>query len=185
MIDDLLAEVEERMKKALDVLQSDLLSIRTGRAAPALVEKVRVDYYGVPTPINQVASVSAPEPRLLIIRPWDASSLSAIEKALLKSDLGLTPNNDGKVIRLSIPRLTEERRQELVKMVARRVEEGRVAVRNCRRDSLNDLRDFEKDKLISEDEFYQAKDRLQELTDSYIEKVDAVGKAKEEEVLEV
>jgi ribosome recycling factor len=185
MIDDLLVETEERMQKALNALQIDLMGIRTGRASPALVERLRVEYYGVSTPLNQLASIAVPEPRLLTIRPWDAKALADIEKAILKSDLGLTPNNDGKIIRLTIPRLTEERRQELVKIVARRVEEGRVAVRNCRRDALNDLREFEKEKLISEDEFYPAKDKLQELTDSYIEKVDALGKAKEEEVLEV
>jgi ribosome recycling factor len=185
MIDDLLAETEERMKKGLNALQNDLVGIRTGRASPALVERLRVEYYGVSTPLNQLASIAAPEPRLLTIRPWDANALPEIEKAILKSDLGLTPNNDGKVIRLAIPRLTEERRQELVKIVARRVEEGRVAVRNCRRDALNDLREFEKEKLLSEDEFYKGKEKLQELTDSYIEKVDALGKAKEEEVLEI
>jgi ribosome recycling factor len=185
MIDDLLTETEERMKKSVSALQTDLMGIRTGRASPALVERLRVEYYGVFTPLNQLASIAVPEPRLLTIRPWDVNALAEIEKAILKSDLGLTPNNDGKVIRLTIPRLTEERRKELVKMVARRVEEGRVTVRNCRRDALNDLREFEKEKLFSEDEFYLGKDKLQELTASYIEKMDAIGKAKEEEVLEI
>jgi ribosome recycling factor len=185
MIDDLLAETEDRMKKSVSALQADLMGIRTGRASPALVERLRVEYYGVSTPLSQLASVAAPEPRLLTIRPWDANALAEIEKAILKSDLGLTPSNDGKVIRLNIPRLTEERRKELVKVVARRVEEGRVAVRNCRRDALNDLRELEKEKLVSEDEYYLGKDKLQELTDDYIEKIDVIGKAKEEEVLEV
>jgi ribosome recycling factor len=137
------------------------------------------------TPLNQLATISAPEPRLLTIRPWDASSLSAIEKAILKSDLGLTPNNDGKIIRLVIPRLTEERRQELVKVVAKRLEEARVAIRNCRRDGISDLREFENEKLISEDEFYRGKDKMQELTDKFTERVDEVGQNKEQEIMEV
>lgn len=185
MIDDVLKDAAERMEKAVEALQLDLRSIRTGRASPALVDRLPVDYYGAPTPLNQLATISAPEPRLLTIRPWDATALSAIEKAILKSDLGLTPNNDGKIIRLTIPRLNEERRQELVKLVARRVEEGRVAIRNIRRDAIDDLRELEKEKMISEDEFHKGRDKVQELTDKFIEQVDEVGKAKEREVLEI
>lgn len=185
MIDDLLKEIEARMKKAEEVLQGDLATMRTGRASPALVEKLRVDYYGTPTPLNQLAAISVPEPRLMIIRPYDPTSLSEIEKAILKSDLGLTPLNDGKVIRLPIPRLTEERRQELVRIVGRRVEEARVAIRNCRRDGLQDLREMEKEKLISEDEHYRAREDMQKLTDKYVERVDEVGQAKEAEIKEV
>lgn len=185
MIDDLLKEIEARMKKAEEVLQGDLATIRTGRASPALVEKLRVNYYGTPTPLNQLAAISVPEPRLMIIRPYDPTSLSEIEKAILKSDLGLTPLNDGKVIRLPIPRLTEERRQELVRVVGRRVEEARVAIRNCRRDGLQDLREMEKEKLISEDEHYRAREDMQKLTDKYVEQVDEVGRVKEAEIKEV
>ena len=185
MIKDLLKETEARMKKAVEALQNDLMTIRTGRASPALVERLRVEAYGVTTPLNQLATISAPEPRLLTIRPWDPSILGEIEKAILKSDLGLTPNNDGKLIRLTIPRLTEERRRELVKVVARRVEEGRVGIRNIRRDALDDLRDFEKEKLISEDDFYQGKDDVQKLTDVSIEKLNVIGQRKEEEIMEI
>ena len=185
MIKDLLAETKQRMEKAIDALQVDLRSIRTGRASPALVERLKVEYYGVPTPLNQLATISAPEPRLLTIRPWDATALSAIEKAIQKSDLGLTPSNDGKIIRLVIPRLNEERRQDLVKVVAKRVEEGRVAIRNIRRSAMDDLRDFEKEKLISEDEMHKGREEVQELTDKLVADVDEVGKAKEKEILEI
>lgn len=185
MIDEVLAEVRERMKKTIEALQDDLLTLRTGRASPALVERLPVDYYGTPTPVNQLASIAVPEPRLLVIRPWDPSSLAAIERAILKSDLGLTPSNDGKLIRLNIPRLTEERRRDLVKLVSKRVEEARVSVRNLRRDALNDLKDFEKEKMISEDDFFQGKEEIQKLTDDFIDKIDTIGKRKEEEVMEV
>jgi ribosome recycling factor len=173
------------MQKSVEVLQDDLLSIRTGRASPALVDRLQVEYYGSLTPLNQLASVAAPEPRLLVIRPWDPASLADIERAILKSDLGLTPMNDGKLIRLNIPRLTEERRRELVKVVSRRVEEARVAVRNLRRDALQDLKEFEKEKMISEDDFYRGKDEVQELTDELIETIDEIGRRKEEEVMEI
>ncbi|HIC94921.1 MAG TPA: ribosome recycling factor [Anaerolineae bacterium] len=185
MIEDVLKDAEERMSKAVEVLQDDLKTIRTGRASPALVERLLVEYYGTPTPLNQLATISAPEARLLTIRPWDPSILPAIEKAILKSELGLTPINDGKIIRLPIPRLTEERRQELVRLVRKRVEEGRVAVRNVRRDALNDLRELEREGLIAEDEFYRAKDDLQELTDKFIEKMGKIGQKKEEEIMEI
>lgn len=185
MINDVLREAEERMQKAVEALQEDLRTVRTGRASPALIERLPVEYYGVPTPLQQLATISAPEPRLLTIRPFSPSDIGAIEKAILKSDLGLTPSNDGKLIRLVIPRLTEERRRDLVKLVARRVEEGRVAIRNIRRDSINDLREFEKEKMISEDDLHRGIEEMQELTDRYIERVDEVGKAKEAEIMEV
>ena len=185
MINEVLDELRERMLKSVEALQDDLLSIRTGRASPALVEKMPVEYYGTATPLNQMASIAAPEPRLLVIRPWDPSALADIERAILKSDLGLTPMNDGMLIRLSIPRLTEERRRELVKVVSRRVEEARIAVRNLRRDALQDLKEFEKEKMISQDEFFRGKDKVQELTDEFIEKIDGIGKRKEEEVMEI
>ena len=185
MIDEVLEELRDRMQKSVDALQDDLRSIRTGRASPALVEKLPVEYYGTATPLNQMASIAAPEPRLLVIRPWDPSSLGDIERAILKSDIGLTPMNDGALIRLSIPRLTEERRRELVKVVSRRVEEGRIAVRNLRRDALQDLKEFEKEKMISEDDFYRGKDKVQELTDEFVEKIDEIGQHKEAEVMEI
>ncbi len=185
MIDEVLEELRERMEKSIESLQGDLMGIRTGRASPALVEKLPVEYYGTPTPLNQMASIAAPEPRLLVIRPWDPSSLRDIERAILGSDLGLTPMNDGMLIRLSIPRLTEERRRELVKVVSRRVEEARVAVRNLRRDALQDLKEFEKEKMIPEDEFFRGKDKVQELTDEFVEKIDDIGQRKEEEVMEI
>jgi len=185
MIDEVLAEVRERMKKTIEALQDDLLTLRTGRASPALVERLPVEYYGTPTPLNQIASIAVPEPRLLVIRPWDPSALAAIERAILKSDLGLTPSNDGKLIRLNIPRLTEERRRDLVKLVSKRVEEARVSVRNLRRDALNDLKDFEKEKMISEDDFFMGKEEIQKLTDEFVDKIDAIGRRKEEEVMEV
>jgi len=185
VIADTLKEAEYRMKKAVESLREDLMAIRTGRASPALVERLRVDYYGTPTPLNQLAAISAPEPRLLVIRPWDASILADIEKAILKSELGLTPGNDGAIIRLPIPRLTEERRRELSKVVGRRVEEGRIAVRNIRRDIQEDMRELEKEKLITEDELHKGRDDLQKLHDRYVEQMDEIGKAKQQEIMEV
>ena len=185
LVTEVLKEAEDKMRKAGEALQNNLMTIRTGRASPALVEPVRVDIYGTVMPLNQLSTISAPEPRLLVIRPWDPTSISAIEKALLKSDLGLTPINDGSVVRLPIPRLTEERRQDLVKLVGRRVEEGRVAIRNVRRDAQDDLRDLEKEKLISEDDLREGRDSLQELTDKHNERVAEIGQAKEKEILEI
>ena len=185
MIKDALRETEGRMKKAIEALENDLKGIRTGRASPALVERVLVDYYGTPTPLNQLANISAPEPQMLAIRPYDPGSLRDIERAILSSDLGLTPNNDGQLIRLIIPPLNEERRLELAKVVGRRAEEAKVAVRNCRRDALADLREFEKEKLISEDDFYRGRDELQELTGLYTELVEKVQKRKEQEIREI
>jgi ribosome recycling factor len=185
MIKDLMHETEERMKKSLQVLETDLRAIRTGRASPALVERVMVEYYGNPTPLNQLATIGAPEPQLLTVRPYDPSSLGDIERAILKSDLGLTPANDGKIIRLVIPSLTEERRMELVRLVNRRIEEAKVALRNIRREALDDLREFEKEKLISEDDFYRARDELQELIDQHGKQVDEIGERKAREIMEV
>lgn len=183
MINELLRETEERMRKTLEVLESDLRTIRTGQASPALVERVMVDYYGTPTPLKQLAVISAPEPQLLTIRPYDPGSLGDIERAILKSELGLTPSNDGRIIRLPIPRLTEERRQELAKLVRQRVEEGKVALRNVRREALEDLREFEKEKLISEDELYRSKDALQDLIDHYTEQMDEISARKQRDIL--
>jgi len=185
MIDDVLLEIEDKMDKAVAALRSDLLVIRTGRASPALVEKLMVECYGSSMPLNQMATIAVPEPRLLTIRPWDISVIGNIEKAILKSDLGLTPNNDGKIIRLPIPALTDERRRDLSKMVSRRAEEARVAIRNLRRDGLKEIGDLQKNKEISEDDFYKGKDDLQELTDDYIKKVDELGELKQAEIMEV
>lgn len=184
MVRDAMRDAEARMNGAVRALEEDLSSIRTGRASPALVEKLPVEYYGTPTPLVQLATISVPEPRLLLIRPFDPGSLSDIERAIMASDLSLTPSNDGKVIRLSIPMLTEERRHELVRVVRSRLEDGRIAVRNVRRDVLNDLREFEREKLISEDELHRAEGELQEITDKYIEEINEAGKRKENEILE-
>jgi ribosome recycling factor len=184
MIKELLRDTEERMRKTIGVLEDDLRTIRTGRASPALVERVMVDYYGTPTPLNQLAVISAPEPQLLTIRPYDPGSLGDIERAILRSELGLTPSNDGRIIRLPIPRLTEERRQELARLVRQRVEEGKVALRNIRREALDDLREFEKEKIVSEDDFYRGKDDLQDLTGRYSDRMDGISDRKQREILE-
>lgn len=173
------------MKKAMDALRRDLSTIRTGRAAPALLDRVHVDYYGTDTPLNQVAGISAPEARMLLIQPWDRGTIPAIEKAILKSDLGLTPNNDGQVIRLNIPQLTEERRKQLVKTVHSMVEEGKVAVRNIRRDTVHSVHRLLQDKQISEDEERRANTQIDELAKHYTDEASAIGKEKEHEVMEV
>lgn len=185
MIDDVKAEVENKMKKALEALKHDLQSIRTGRASPALLEPLRVDYYDTPTPLVQIATVSIPEARMLTIKPFDPASIKAIEKAILQSDLGLTPTNDGKLIRLVLPPLNEERRRDLTKVVHKRVEEAHVAIRNIRHQGLKDLAELEEEKLISEDQHFRGKDLLQELTDKYIKQADEIGKKKQDEVMEV
>jgi len=185
MIDDILLEAEERMDKAVNALRNDLLAIRTGRASPTLVERLPVECYGSVLPLNQAATIGVPEPRLLTIRPWDSSIIGEIEKAILKSDLGLTPINDGKIIRLPIPPLTDERRRQLARAVGHRVEEGRVAIRNVRRDALRDLGDSKKQKEMSEDDFYRAKDDLQKLTDEYVGKMDDLGEKKQADIMEV
>jgi ribosome recycling factor len=173
------------MGKAVEALRRDLATVRTGRANPALVEHIRVDYYGTPTPLQQLATVAVPEARLLTIQPWDKGSLGAIEKAIQKSDLGLTPNNDGSIIRLVIPQLTEERRKELVRVVHKKVEEGRVAVRNIRRDAHSMLRELLHEKEISEDQERNAQEDLQKVTGRFITEADNVGNDKEQELLEV
>ena len=185
MIRELLREAESRMVGAVNALESDLATFRTGRASPHLLDRVTVEAYGAEVALNQVASVSVPEPQQLAIRPYDENILSDIERAILKSDIGITPNNDGKIIRLTMPRLTEERRRDLTRQVGRRVEEAKVAVRNIRRDALNDLREFESENMIGEDAFYSAQDDLQELTDRYIEQIEQAGKEKEAEIMEV
>ncbi len=185
MIKDILKEAETRMHAAIQNLDDDLSGIRTGRATPALVEKLSVDYYDTPTPLIQLASISVPEPRSLLIKPFDPTSLKTIERAIQASDLGLTPSNDGKQIRLNLPPLTEERRRELVKVVHARLEECRVAVRNIRRDLHNDMRDFEKEKLISEDDLERGEEDLQKVTDRSIEEINKHGQHKEQEILEV
>ncbi len=185
MIKDILSSAETRMRGAIQVLHDDLSAVRTGRASPGLVEKLPIDYYGNPTPLLQLASISVPEPRTIMIKPFDASTLKTIEKAIQASDLGLNPNSDGKVIHLNLPPLNEERRRDLVKHVHHRLEEARIAIRNIRRDAHNDLRDFEKEKLISEDDLERGEEDLQKLTDKYIEEIAAHGKAKETEIMEV
>jgi len=185
MLKDIYNEAETRMKGAIQALEEDLAGIRTGRATPALVERLQVEYYGSPTPLIQLASIGVPEPRSLLIKPFDGSTLKAIERAIQASDLGLTPNNDGKSIRLNLPPLTEERRRDLVKIVHTRVEESRVAVRNVRRDMIRDLHDFEKEKMISEDDLDVGVEDLQKLTDHIISEIDAIGVKKEKEIMEV
>jgi len=185
MTEDVLKDAEERMKKAIEALKRDLLSIRTGRATPALIDRLPVEYYGTPTPLNQLAQITAPEPRLLVVKPYDRSAFGIIEKALQKSEQGFNPASDGQVIRIPIPLLTEERRREMVKQVKHKVEEGRVAIRNIRRDALHDLKEMETEKIISEDDHKRAEARMEELVHKYIREAEHVGDAKEAEVLEV
>ncbi len=185
MISDVLSEAEKRNKKTIESLRGHLGSVRTGRASPALVEHLQVEAYGSVMPLNQLAGISAPEARVITIQPYDTSTMKAIEKAIQNSDLGLNPNNDGRMIRLNLPQLTEERRKELVKSVKKQVEETRVALRNIRRDGLDDLKKLLNDKQVSEDEQRRAQEKLQELTDRYIREAEQVGTAKENEVLEV
>lgn len=185
MINDVLRDAESRMKSALKTLDQDLGAIRTGRASPKLVENLPVEYYGTQTPLQQLATIAAPEPDLITIRPFDPTTVSNIERAIQTSDLGLMPSNDGKIIRLSIPPLNEERRQELVRVVQRRCEEAKVAVRNVRRDALDDLRELEKEKIVSEDDFFRGKEDLQMLTDGYTDRIDEATRRKEQEIMEV
>ena len=176
---------EDRMKKAIEVLRREYSSLRAGRATTGLLDKVMVDYYGAQSPINQVANISIPEPRTSVIQPWDKKTLPVIEKAILKSDLGLTPNNDGMVIRLILPQLTQQRRQELTKLVHKGAEDSRVAIRNLRRDANESLKKAEKDKTASEDEVKKAQEDIQKMTDKYIKEIDQVMAAKEKEIMEV
>jgi ribosome recycling factor len=185
MIDELLADARERMQKSVESMRNELSTVRTGRASPHLLDRVQVDYYGTQTPVKQLAQVAATDARLLTVTPYDKSSISAIEKAVMESDLGLTPSNDGNVIRLQIPELTEERRKELVKVVHGIAEDGKVAVRNIRRDVIQDLRELKKEGEAGEDEEHHGETELQKHTDSSVGEIDSLLKGKEEEILEV
>ena len=173
------------MQASTRIFREELATIRTGHATPALIEHVKVDYAGVPTPLNQLAGISAPEAGLLVIQPWDRNSIGSIEKAILKAELGLNPSNDGNIIRISIPPLSEERRQELIKVVHKRIEERRVVVRNLRHEAMNVLKKLEKDKEISQDEHKRAQEQLQKITDRFISDIEQLGKDKEKELMEV
>jgi ribosome recycling factor len=185
MIEDTYRSAEHRMKRAVEIFEEELASVRAGRASPSLLDKVMVDYFGTPTPVNGLATVNVPEPRMILIQPWDKSTTPAIEKAIQKSDLGLNPSSDGTVIRLVLPQLNEERRKEIVKSVRKRAEDAKVAIRNCRRDATDELKKLEKDHQISEDDHRRGAERLQKLTDGSIAKVDEIAHRKELEVLEV
>ncbi len=180
-----LRNIDERMRTSIDLLKRELATIRTGHATPTLIEHIKVEYAGVPTPLNQIAGISAPAARLLVIQPWDKGSIHSIEKAILKSDLGLTPSSDGNVIRLNIPLLTEERRRELTRLVGKRVEERRIVIRNLRRDAMDGLKGLEKHKEISQDELKRSLDQLQKLTDRSIVEAEQIGRDKETELMEV
>ena len=182
---DVINQAEDKMKKAIAATQREFASLRTGRAAPALLDRIHVDYYGAETPLKSMANISVPDGRTLQIQAFDRSTVALIEKAIMKSDLGLTPNNDGQNIRLTIPALTEERRRDLVKLVRKQLEEGRVAVRNVRREAIDHFKAMEKEKTLSADDDKRAQERLQKLTDSYIKQIDDIGHAKEAEVMEV
>lgn len=182
---DVTKDTETRMGKAIDALHHHLNTVRTGRATPALVEDLRVDYYGTTMPLNQISSISAPESRLLVIQPWDKGAMQPIEKAIMTSELGMTPNNDGQVIRLNIPPLTEERRKQMVKVVHSHVEDAKVAIRNIRRDAMSSIKTLMNNKEISEDDERRAHEALEQVTRKYVEETESIGKAKEHEVLEV
>ena len=184
MIESMYQETRESMKKSIDALENDLKKIRTGRASLSILDDIRVDYYGTLTPLNQMASLSTPESRLIMIQPWDVSVIKEVEKAILKSDLGLMPSNDGKVIRISIPPLTEERRKQLVKVIYKKSEEHKISVRNIRRDTNDLLKSLKKDGDISEDDAFKAQDQVQKITDEHIKLIDDVCKNKEKEILE-
>lgn len=177
--------IEERMKKTINVYEENLSEIRAGRANPAILNKITVDYYGTATPINQMAGISVPEARLIVIQPWDMSVLKEIERAILASDIGITPNNDGKVIRLNFPELNEERRKELVKDIRKMSEESKVAVRSVRRDGIDEFKKMQKESIITEDDLKQAEDQIQKLTDKYVEQIDKITKNKEKEIMTV
>jgi ribosome recycling factor len=185
MTTEVINSSEDKLKKSLDTLKKDYATLRAGRATPSLLDKVMVDYYGTPTPVNQMANVTIPEPRVIVIKPYDKSSLKEIEKAIQKSDLGLTPNSDGVAIRLTIPQPTQERRKELVKVVNKKAEDCKVAMRNIRRDANEAIKKLEKDKQITEDDRKEAQDKIQKLLDKYIKLVDSTKAAKEKEVMEV
>ncbi len=184
MLDDIYQDLQDRMEKTIQALEKSFTKIRTGRATPALLDGLTADYYGVATPLAQMASITAPEPRLLMVQAWDAQAMGDIEKAILKSELGLTPQNDGKVIRITIPTLTQERRKELSKLVKKNAEEAKVAVRNIRRDANEMLKDLKKDKEISEDDQKKAEEKVQKITDDFVKQADVLAGAKEKEILE-
>jgi ribosome recycling factor len=185
MISDIKKDIENRMAKTISIYKQDLLSIRAGRANPSLLDKISIDYYGQATPLNQAASISAPEARLLVIQPWDANLIPEIEKAILKSDLGLNPSNDGKIIRLVIPQLTEERRQDLTKVVRKNGESAKVAIRNIRREAIDEIKKLEKNKEITEDDQRVYEEDIQKLTDKNIELIDEATENKEKELMEI
>jgi ribosome recycling factor len=185
MIEDVLDDAKSRMEKAMEALQRELLAVRTGRASPSLVERVQVSQYGTEMPLNQLANIAAPEARMITITPWDKSSLGAIEKALRKSELGFNPTNDGSMIRIAIPPLTEDRRKQMVKVVHTKVEEAKIAVRNIRRDAIAQAKEFKDEKMIGEDEERRAETQIQEITNKYTARADEIGKDKEREVMQV
>ncbi|MEX1253303.1 MAG: ribosome recycling factor [Dehalococcoidia bacterium] len=185
MIDETLTDAEQRMAKAVEALRRELATVRTGRASPALIEHLRIDYYGTPTPLNQLATIAVPDARLLTVQPWDKNALGPIEKSIQKSDLGLNPSNDGNIIRLAIPPLTEDRRKDMVKTVHKKVEDGRVSIRNVRRDAHEMLRELLREKDVSEDEEHRAQEQLQKVTDRFIAEAENVGLEKERELMEV
>lgn len=185
MIKDMINETDGRMKKTIEHLTQDLATLRAGRANPAMVDRLMVSYYGQATPLNQLANITVPEPRLLVIQPWDKSSIPEIEKAVMKSDLGINPSNDGNVIRLAVPQLTEERRKEIVKVVKKRSEEAKVAIRNIRREQNDFMKAAEKDKVVSEDESKKGMEEVQKITDKYIKDIDSIMAAKEKDIMEV
>jgi ribosome recycling factor len=185
MKEAVMQKFKDEMEKTIGTLSKSFSRVRTGRASISLLDGIKVDYYGTPTPITQVANVSVPESRLILIVPWDASVISAVEKAIQKSDLGLTPSSDGKAVRLSIPQLTEERRKELAKTVKKMAEEGKIKLRNARRDANEEMKTLKKDNKMSEDELFKAQDEVQKLTDQYIEKTDKILAAKEKEIMEI
>ena len=185
MMKETIKEGEDKMKKSVESLRKDFSTIRAGRATPSLLDKIQIEYYGAMMPVNQLANVAVPEPRLITVQPWDKTAIPHIEKAILKSDLGLNPSNDGNVIRIIIPQLTEERRKDLVKLVKKKAEESRVAIRNIRRDTIEHIKALEKTKVISEDENKKGNDETQKLTDKYIKEIDGVLETKEKEIMEV
>ena len=184
-VEDVLSDADSRMSKAVEALKRDLNSLRTGRATPALLENITIDYYGVPTPLDQIASISAPEARLIVVQAYDRQALGNIEKSLLKSEMGFNPSNDGNVIRIPIPPLSQERRRELVRVLKKKVEDGKLAVRNIRRDDVEHLRSMERNKVISQDDNRRTQDQLQKATDSYIAHMDRVSASKETDIMQV
>ena len=185
MIEDVVADAQRRMDKTIESTRSEFGSVRTGRASAGLLDRIQVSYYGTKTPLNQLAQISVPEPRLLSIQPYDKGAIKEIERAILESDLGLTPANDGQVVRLPVPQLTEQRRKDLVKVVGKLAEEGRIALRNVRRDAITQLKELEKDGEVGSDDLHRAEDRMQKLTDEHVKMVDELYKHKETEILEV